>query len=105
MRPACSSSAIAAAVSASDVRASISSQIVQAVHCFRATALLEMLQLLFDGLQCGWIQQLAQLCVAQQFTQLPLIHRERLRSPFRQWCVAVVDVVGDVAEEQRRRER
>ena len=56
-------------------------------------------------LQRGGIEQLAQLRVAQQLAELRLIDRERLRPPFGQRRVAVVDVVGDVAEEQRRRKR
>ena len=51
------------------------------------------------------IEQLAQLGVAEQLAQLRLIDRQRLRPPLGQRRVAVVDVVGDVAEEQRRGER
>ncbi len=51
------------------------------------------------------IEQLAQLGVAEQLAELRLIDRERLRAPLGQRRVAVVDVVGDVAEEQRGGER
>ena len=51
------------------------------------------------------IEQLAQLRIAEQLTQLRLIHRQRLRAPFGKRRVAVVDVVGHIAEEQGGRKR
>ena len=64
--------------------------------------LVEVLQLPLDGVERVGIEQLAQLGVAEQLAQLRLIDRQRLRAPLGQRRVAVVDVVGDVAEEQRR---
>ena len=63
-----------------------------------------MLQLPFDEIERVGIQQLAQLGVAKQLAQLRLIHRQRLRAALGERGVAVVDVVRDVAEEQRRGE-
>jgi ClpP class serine protease len=63
-----------------------------------------MLELLLDG-RARRVEQLAQLRVAEQLAQLRLIDRERLRPPFRERRIAVVDVVGDIAEKQRRGER
>ena len=68
-------------------------------------ALVEMLELPLDGVERGRVEQFAQFRVAKQFPELALIDRERLRPPFGQRGIAVVDVVGDIAEEQRRRER
>ena len=48
--------------------------------------------------------QLPQLRLAEELAQLGLVHGEGLRAPLGQRRVAVVEVVGDVAEEQRRRE-
>ena len=64
-----------------------------------------MLQLPLDEIERLRIEQLAQLGVAKQLAQLRLIDRQRLRSPFGERRIAVVDVVRDVAEEQRRRKR
>ena len=80
-------------------------QIVHAVGRSRAVALVELLQLALDVGERVRVEQLAQLGLAEQLPQLRLIDRQRLRAPFRQRRVAVVDVVGDVAEEQRRGER
>ena len=63
----------------------------------------QRLQLLFhlgDGIG---VEQLAQVGIAQQIAQLLLIDGEGLGAALGQRRVAVVDVVGHVAEEQRRR--
>ena len=51
------------------------------------------------------IEQIAELGFANQLAQLRLIDGKRLRAPLGERRVAVVDVVGDVVEEQRRAER
>ena len=66
---------------------------------------IELLQLPLDFGERVGVEQLAQLRFAEQLAQLRLIDRQRLRPAFGERRVAVVDVVGDVAEEQRRRER
>jgi hypothetical protein len=68
-------------------------------------ALRKVLELLLERVEHGFIEQIAQLGVADQIAQLRLIDRQRLGPSFRQRRVAVVNVVGDIAEEQRRRER
>src|SRR5688500_2208105 len=80
-------------------------QVVQTVARFDPVLLVQMLQLPLDGVECVGIEQLAQLGVAQQLAQLRLIHRQRLRPSLRQRGITVVDVVGDVTEEKRGRER
>ena len=65
----------------------------------------EVLQLRLHLGQRVLVQQLAQLGLAEQLAQLGLIDGQRLGPPLGQRRVAVVDVVGDVAEQQRRRER
>ena len=50
------------------------------------------------------VEQLAQLRLAEQLAQLRLVDGQGLGAPLGERRVAVVEVVGDVAEEQRRRE-
>ena len=71
----------------------------------RPIRLVQVLELSFHLLERIVVQQLAQFGFAEQLAQLVLIDGQRLGAPFRQRCVAVVDVVGDVAEEQGRGER
>ena len=80
-------------------------QIVDAVDGLHALRVAEQLQLAFDVRECVRIEQLPQLRFAEQLSQLRLIDREGLRAPLGQRCIAVVDVVGHVTEEERRRER
>ena len=61
----------------------------------------EVLKLPLDLMQRVGIEQLPELGIPEQLAKLPLIDRERLGAPFRQRRVAVIDVVRDVAEEQR----
>ena len=80
-------------------------QIVDAVRGARAVVFREALQLLFHlGDRIG-IEQFAQIGIAQQLAQLILVDGQRLRAALGQRRIAVVDVVGHVAEQQRRRER
>ena len=80
-------------------------QIVHRVGRARVKARRQVLQLLLERVEHGLVEQIAQLGVADQLAQLRLIDRQRLRAPLGQRRIAVVDVVGDVAEQQRRRER
>ena len=61
-------------------------------------------KLLFDFGDGVGVEQFAQVGVAEQIAELLLIDGERLGAAFGERGVAVVDVVGDVAEEQRRGE-
>ena len=80
-------------------------QIVQPIGALHAARGIELADLLFDCFDRGAVEQLAQLRVAEQRLQLRVIDRQRLRAAFGQRRVAVIDVVRDVAEQQRRRER
>jgi len=44
------------------------------------------------------------LSIAKELPELRLIDGERLGAPFGEWRVAVVEIVGNVAEQERRRE-
>ena len=77
---------------------------MDAVHGAGTVVGREHLQLLFGFFDGVAVEQLAQIGVAKELAQLFLIDGERLGTTLGQRCVAVVDVVGDVREEQRRRE-
>ena len=77
---------------------------MHAVGVARLVSLAEALQLLFGLFDGVGVEQLAQVGVAQEFAELVLIDGERLGAAFGERSVAVVDEVGDVAEEQRRGE-
>src|SRR6185437_5755994 len=51
------------------------------------------------------IQQLSKISIAEQFTQLFLIDRQGLCPTFGQRRISVIDVIGDIAEQQRTRKR
>jgi hypothetical protein len=80
-------------------------QIVQAIGGLDPELLVQVLALGLDCFERRGVQQFPQLRVAQELPKLRLVDRECLGAPFRQRRIPVVDVVGDVAEEQRRRER
>ena len=80
-------------------------QVVHAVDRPRPAVVLQLLQLGLDVGDRVRVEQVAQLGVAEQLAQLRLIDRQRLRATLGERRVAVVEVVGDVAEEQRRGER
>ena len=80
-------------------------QVVDGVGAARLVAVFQVLQAPLELGERVRIQQVAKFGVAQQFAQLRLIDRQRLRAPLGQRRVAVVDVVGDIAEEERRRKR
>ena len=77
-------------------------QVVDAVRGANALGFEQALQLLFHFADGIGVQQLAQVGIAQQVTQLLLIDGEGLRAALGQRRIAVVDVIGHVAEQQRR---
>ena len=64
----------------------------------------ERLQLLFNLGEGSCIQQLAEIGAAEDFLKLRLIDRERLRAALGERSIAIVDVVGDIGEQEGRRE-
>ena len=62
---------------------------------------IERLKAAFDFIDGVLVEQFAEIGVAENFLKLRLIDRERLGAAFGERGVAVVDVVGDVGEEQR----
>ena len=79
-------------------------QVVHGIQVARLVALGERLQLLFRHFDRVQVEQLAQVGVAHQFAKLVLVDRQRLRAALGQRRIAVVDVIGDVAKQQRGRE-
>ena len=75
-------------------------QIVKSVPGLDPVLLVEVLELPFDRDDRIRIEQLPKLGIAEELTQLRLIHRQRLGPPLGQRRVAVIDVVRDVAEKQ-----
>ena len=65
----------------------------------------EVLQLVLDVVDGVAVEHVAQLGVAEQRLELRVIDRQRLGPPLGQRRVAVVEILGDVAEQQRRGER
>jgi hypothetical protein len=61
----------------------------------------QMLEFLFERFQHGLVQQIAKFGVANQVAKLRLIDGQRLRATLGQRRVPVVDVIRDVAEQQR----
>jgi hypothetical protein len=78
---------------------------VHTVRRLHAVLVVQMLELPFHSVECVGIEQLSQLRISKQFAQLRLVNRQGLRTSLCQRGVAVIDVVRDVAEEERRRER
>ena len=79
-------------------------QVVQAVGAPRAVLLVEGLQGPLQRVERGRVEQLAQLGLAQQLAQLARVDHQGLGAPLLQRRVALVEVVGHVAEQQRRGE-
>ena len=79
--------------------------VVDAVAISRVEFRIETLQLALDLFHGVAVQQLAQFGIADELTQLRLVHGERLRPAFGEGRVAVVEKARDVAEEQRGRKR
>ena len=67
----------------------------------RVIPLVEVLQLPLERVDRLRVEQVAQFRLAEQFAELRVIDRERLRAALGERRVAVVQEVGDVAEEQR----
>ena len=65
----------------------------------------QALQLRFERRQRIGVEQIPELRRPEQRLQLRLIDRQRLGPPLGQRGITVVEVVGDVAEQQRRGER
>ena len=63
------------------------------------------LQLLFHFADGVGIEQLAQVGIAQQIAQLLLVDGKGLGTALGQRRIAIVDVIGHIAEEQRRGKR
>ena len=80
-------------------------QVVHAVGRPRVVFRIEVLPLPFDFLDGIRVEQFAQLGFTEQLPKLGLVDRQGLRAPLRKRRIAVVDVVGDVAEQQCRGER
>ena len=76
---------------------------MQAIGVARLIVGIERLQLLLDFVEGGFVEQFAEIGAAQDFFELRLIDGEGLRAALGQRSVAIVDVVGDVGEEQRTR--
>ena len=74
---------------------------MNAVDRFGAVAFVQLLQLRFDVGERVRVQQLSELGFAQQLLQLNLIDRQCLRAPLGEGGVSVVEIVGDVGEQQR----
>ena len=110
---ACAARASTAPASMSDRAASSScgeiaeaqQQIVNGVDALGLVALVEVLQLQLGLRQRFGVEQLAQLRLAEELAELRLIDGQRLRPPFGERRIAVVEKVGDVTEQDRRGER
>ena len=74
---------------------------MQAVGVARLIVGLEGLKSGFDFIERGWIQQFAQVGVAEQFFQLRLVDGKRLGAALGQRGIAFVNVVRDVGKQQR----
>jgi hypothetical protein len=77
---------------------------VNAVWGAGAVILGQALSRLFDFGDCVGVEQFAEIGFAKEFAELVLVDGEGLRAALGEWGVAVVEEVGDVAEEQRRGE-
>src|SRR5438309_244469 len=74
-------------------------QIVQLIAIAHA-AFAEPLQLDLQVDHGRWVEQLAQLLLAEQLAQALAVERKGLRASLRQRRIALVHVLGDVVEEQ-----
>ena len=76
-------------------------EIVDAVGVAGLIVGFERLKAAFDFVDGVLVEQFAEIGVAEDFLELRLIDGERLGAAFGERGVAVVDVVGDVGEEER----
>ena len=77
-------------------------EIVQAVGVPRLVIGVERLQLLLHFVQRRLVEQFAEIGAAEDLFELRLIDGQGLRAAFGERRIAIVDVVGDVGEQQRR---
>ena len=75
-------------------------EVVDAVGVAGLIVGLERLEAAFDFVDGVLVEEFAEVGVAEDFLELRLIDRERLGAAFGERGVAVVDVVGDVGEEE-----
>ena len=75
---------------------------MQAVGVARLVIGVEGLELLLDFVESGFVEEFAEIGAAEDFLELRLIDGEGLGAALGEGSVAIVDVVGDVGEEQRR---
>ena len=61
---------------------------------------LKRLELSLDFVHCRLIEQLPKVNVPQNFFELRLIDRESLGPPLGERCIAFIDVIRDVGEQQ-----
>jgi hypothetical protein len=80
-------------------------QVVNRIDRLRLVPLVEMLQLHLRLRERFLVQQLAELRLAEELAELRLVDGQRLRAALRERRVAVVEEVGDEAEQHRSRER
>jgi hypothetical protein len=78
---------------------------MHAINGPRVIIRIEVLQLALDLFQRVGIEQFAELRLSEQLPKLCLIDRQGLRPSLGQRRVAVIDVVGDIPKQERRRER
>ena len=76
-------------------------QVVDAVGMASLIVGLERLEAAFDFIDSVLVEEFAEIGVAENFLKLRLIDGERLGTAFGERGVAVVDVVGDIGEEER----
>ena len=80
-------------------------QVVDGVGRARVVLLRQVLGVALERGQCRRVDQRAQLALTDELGQLRLIDRQGVGAPLGQRRIAVVQVVGDVAEEERRGKR
>ena len=75
-------------------------EVVDAVGVARAESLVQVLELALDGVDGVGVEEFAQRGRPQQLPELRLVDGQGLGAALGQWRVALVDVVGHVAEEE-----
>jgi hypothetical protein len=78
-------------------------QVVQAIGASRAVGSVEALQLEFQLAKRIGVENLPKVGLAEELAELLGVYRERLGPPFRERRIPLVEVVADIAEEQRGR--
>src|SRR5207237_8181747 len=80
-------------------------EVVDAIEVAGFVTFDEGLELLFGFFDGGEVEELAEVGVAEELAELVLVDGEGLGAALGEWGVAVVDIVGDIAEEERGGER